>query len=304
MTGSPLDWMSLIDKNGNKRQIYFGFKRMSGLVDGFLSKEQLQLGTDVYGFRFEKADENIYVIWSREGTGLHNTTLTGLRGTVMTVKDSVPDTSNNFVSDQVLNIDNASLAVSSLGSEPLYYVETFPSIFGDVSTGGWYENYAYALYNNGITVGCGQNPLRYCPADEVTRGQMAAFIIRSLFGETFTNTTAPYYTDVPSDHVFFKYVQKLKDLGITTTTGTYSVDGIVTREQMAAFIIRAKYGETFTYTTTPYYTDVPSTDIFFKYVQRLKDDATTTTTGTYMATNNVTRDQMAAFLGRAFLGMK
>jgi hypothetical protein len=304
MTGSPLDWMSLIDKNGNKRQVYFGFKRMSGLVDRFLSKEQLQLGTDVYGFRFGKAYENIYVIWSKEGTGLHNTTLPGLRGSLMTVKHSVPDTSNNFASDEDFNIDNASVAISSLGSEPLYYVETFPSIFGDVSTGVWYENYAYALYNKGITVGCGQNPLRYCPADEVTRGQMAAFIIRSLYGETFTYTTAPHYTDVPSDHTFFKYVQRLKDDGTTAVTGIYGVDSYVTRGQMAAFIIRAKYGENFAFTPTPHFDDVPSDHIFFKYVQRLKDDGTTAVTGVYGVENVVTREQMAAFLGRGFLGME
>jgi len=79
------------------------------------------------------------------------------------------------------------------------------------------------------------------------------------------------------------------------------VNDIVPRKQMAAFIIRAKYGETFTYTETPYYTDVPSTSVFFKYVQKLKDDAITTTTGEYMAKSYVTRDQKAAFLGRTFL---
>ena len=73
---------------------------------------------------------------------------------------------------------------------------------------------------------------------------------------------------------------------------------------MAAFIIRAKFGETFSYTTTPYFSDVPSTNPFFKYVQKLKDDGITTVTGTYGVDNIVTRAQMAAFLARAFLGME
>ena len=165
-----------------------------------------------------------------------------------------------------------------------------------------FKPYIYSIYVEGITVGFGSG--MYCPSNYVTRGQMAAFIIRSKFGESFGYTTTPYYSDVPSDHGFFKYVQKLKDEGITTTTGTYMVDDIVTRDQMAAFIIRAKYGETFSHTTVPYYSDVASTSVFYKYVQKLKDDAITTTTGTYMASSNVTRDQMAAFLGRAFLGME
>lgn len=162
--------------------------------------------------------------------------------------------------------------------------------------------YIYSIYTEGITVGCEIG--YYCPSSNVTRGQMAAFIIRSKFGESFSYTTTPYYSDVPDTHTFFKYVQKLRDEGITVTTGTYMVDDIVPREQMAAFVIRAKYGETFSYTTTPYYSDVPDTNTFFKYIQKLKDEKITTTTGTYMAPSYVTRDQMAAFLGRAFLGME
>ena len=72
---------------------------------------------------------------------------------------------------------------------------------------------------------------------------------------------------------------------------------------MAAFIIRAKYGENFTYTTTPYFSDVPSDSWAFKYVQKLKDERITTLSGTYLAGSVVTREQMAAFIGRAFLGM-
>ena len=73
---------------------------------------------------------------------------------------------------------------------------------------------------------------------------------------------------------------------------------------MAAFIIRAKYGENFSYSQTPYFTDVPATHNFFKYVQKLRDNGITTVTGTYGVDNIVTRDQMAAFLARAFLGMQ
>jgi pimeloyl-ACP methyl ester carboxylesterase len=184
-------------------------------------------------------------------------------------------------------------------------------IFSDVPSDYWAYDYIIAIYDAGITTGCAQdnpdtpeNERRYCPEDSVTRGQMAAFIIRSKFGENFTYTTTPYFSDVPSGHVFFKYVQKMKDEGITVTTGTYMVDDVVTREQMAAFIIRSKFGENFTYTQTPYFSDVPSDNVFFKYVQKMKDEGITTTTGTYMASSNVTREQMAAFLARAFLGMQ
>ena len=36
-----------------------------------------------------------------------------------------------------------------------------------------------ALYGARITVGCGSQPLRYCPDRPVTRAQMAAFLYRA-----------------------------------------------------------------------------------------------------------------------------
>lgn len=186
----------------------------------------------------------------------------------------------------------------------LKFFSTSTDVFSDVPSGYWAYDYIMAIYYAHITVGCTQNPLNYCPEADVTRGQMAAFITRAKYGETFSYTTTPYFTDVPSTHTFFKYVQKLRDDGITVVSGTYGVDTYVTRGQMAAFIIRAKFGENFSYTTTPYFNDVPSTHTFFKYVQKLKDVGITAVTGTYNVDDIVSRAQMAAFLARAFLGMQ
>ena len=52
-------------------------------------------------------------------------------------------------------------------------------------------------YEEHITAGCGTNPLIYCPEALVTRGQMAAFIMRALFNETsILGPTAPMLTGV------------------------------------------------------------------------------------------------------------
>ncbi len=122
--------------------------------------------------------------------------------------------------------------------------------------------------------------------------------------------TVPYFSDVPVTDNFFKYIQKLKDLSITTVSGTYLPGEGVSRGQMAAFLIRAlqveagQPTESFTYTATPYFTDVPAGSTYFSYVQRLKDLGITTVTGTYNVDEIVTRAQMAAFIARAFLGMQ
>src|SRR5258708_530627 len=62
-----------------------------------------------------------------------------------------------------------------------------------------------------ITVGCGGG--NYCPNDNVTRAQMAAFIMRSL-GE-FNPPTPPTqrFLDVPPGNPFYAFIDRLAVLG-------------------------------------------------------------------------------------------
>jgi hypothetical protein len=134
---------------------------------------------------------------------------------------------------------------------------------------------------------------------------MAAFIIRTLYGEVFSFSAIPHFSDVPDTHDFFKYIQRMFEDGITVGCGggNYCPDSSVTRAQMAVFIMRALYGENFSFLTTAHFSDVPDTDSFFKYIQRMFEEGITTgcTATTYCPWSIVTRAQMAAFLTRAFL---
>ncbi|MBL8175978.1 MAG: SBBP repeat-containing protein [Bryobacterales bacterium] len=95
----------------------------------------------------------------------------------------------------------------------------------------------------GYTAGC--TATTYCPNDSVTRGQMAAFIVRTKmqrrFDQTITFPTIPYFTDVPPTDSFFGYIQKMKELGVTSgcTESTYCQWDTNTRGQMAVFVVRA-----------------------------------------------------------------
>jgi hypothetical protein len=53
-------------------------------------------------------------------------------------------------------------------------------MFTDVPLGDPFKPFIEELYNDGITAGCTSNPLRYCPNQPVTRGQMAVFIVKAF----------------------------------------------------------------------------------------------------------------------------
>jgi hypothetical protein len=102
-----------------------------------------------------------------------------------------------------------------------------------------------------ITTGCLSNPPEYCPDDNISREEMAVILVTSVVGgNTFGYTQTPYFTDVSSSSPFFKFIQKLKDLGMTggCNATQFCPNDPVTRAEMAAFIIRARYETTpFTY---------------------------------------------------------
>ena len=186
------------------------------------------------------------------------------------------------------------------------------SVFNDVTDPAyWAYQYIYAIYTEGITVGCSQNPLKYCPQDLVPREQMAAFIVRAVEGEpplNYCDSGTPF-PDVTPDMWSCGYIKRLKELGITTgyDDGRYGPYDLVPREQMAAFIVRAVEGEpplNYCDSGTPF-PDVTPDMWSCRYIKRLKELDITTGygDGTYGPYDFVTREQMAAFLSRAFLDL-
>ncbi len=62
-------------------------------------------------------------------------------------------------------------------------IRTSPDIvFPDVAPGAFFAASTQALYDSNVTLGCSSEPLAYCPFDQVTRGQMASFLVRAIVG--------------------------------------------------------------------------------------------------------------------------
>lgn len=108
------------------------------------------------------------------------------------------------------------------------------SFFDD--DGNVHEGSIEAIAARGITRGCGVGDL-YCPSQPVTRGQMAAFLVRSLNLEPVPGTT---FEDTVGS-VFAADIEALAAAGITRGCGPglFCPDRTVTREEMAAFLSRA-----------------------------------------------------------------
>ncbi|GEM_PF-1308023 len=106
------------------------------------------------------------------------------------------------------------------------------------------ENAINRLRTAGVTQGC--NPPtndRYCPDDFVTRGQMAAFLVRA-FG--YSAIGGDFFVD-DEGHVFENAINRLRTAGVTQgcnppVNDRYCPDDYVTRGQMAAFLKRALGG--------------------------------------------------------------
>lgn len=169
--------------------------------------------------------------------------------------------------------------------------------------GNIHESNIEAIAAEGITKGC--NPPtndRYCPSDRVTRGQMAAFLVRAL---GLTEGLDDPFTD-DGDSVFEADIERLAAAGITRgcnppTNDRFCPDDDVTRGQMAAFLVRAMG-----------YTDDGGGDLFIDDddsvfegdIDRLGTAGVTKgcnppTNDRFCPNDYVLRDQMASFLARA-----
>lgn len=119
--------------------------------------------------------------------------------------------------------------------------EALGDIFEDVLEDDFAADWIEALFEDGITDGCGDG--KFCPEQGVTRSQMAIFLLRGKYGGEYTPPAvngATGFDDVPSDHWAAAWIKQLAAEGITAGCGNnnYCPDGEVTRQQMAVFLVR------------------------------------------------------------------
>jgi len=226
--------------------------------------------------------------------------------------DGVGDNSDAFPSDPDETVDtdgdgignNADLDDDGDGVPDVS--DDFPlGRFADAPSGYWAFTFIEALARAGITAGCGGD--NYCPTSPVTRAQMAVFLERGMKGSSYSPPAAMgnIFLDIGAGDFAASFIEQLAADGITAGCGNnnYCPDAVVTRDQMAVFLLRAKYGSAYSPpTATGVFGDVDMSHWAVRWIEQMAAEGITAGCGggNYCPDAQVTRDQMAVFLVRTF----
>jgi hypothetical protein len=138
--------------------------------------------------------------------------------------------------DQVTRAQTAALLARGLRL-PATGVDAFSDDGGSI-----HETAIDALAQAGLAHGCTltgslADPRSFCPGRALTRGQMASLLARAL--ELRPTATDAFTDDDGSVHE--DSIDRLAAAGITdgTATGDFDPGGVVTRAQLASFLVRA-----------------------------------------------------------------
>jgi hypothetical protein len=169
--------------------------------------------------------------------------------------------------------------------------------FTDVPSSHTHAASIDAILEARITQGCA--PQRFCPANSVTRGQMASFLARAL---GLPLSDASPFSDVPTGHPHGKAIAAVAEAGISRgdEQGRFRPDQAIRRDQMASLLAAALELEPGG--------DLPFSDVSPKSVHAgaiaalaERGIARGSGDGRFQPARSIDRGQMASFLDRSFL---
>jgi hypothetical protein len=122
------------------------------------------------------------------------------------------------------------------------------TVFDDVPASSPFAPWIEELARMGVTSGCTAPPPpalpSYCPTAVVNRQQMAAFLLKSVYGPSYGGggICNGIFADVPCSNPFVYLIEALYGLGITggcqTNPLLYCPTNSTKRKQMAAFLVK------------------------------------------------------------------
>jgi hypothetical protein len=141
----------------------------------------------------------------------------------------------------------AQILVNHMGWSTKGFTATSTSHFSDIPKYNYASLVMYnalylkeveTLYAKKITNGCATS--RYCPTDSLTRGELSIFIARA-YGLSEYKPSNPTYSDVPTTHKWYGYIERAVAEGWFEglITGTmFNPSKAVTRQELAQILSR------------------------------------------------------------------
>lgn len=169
--------------------------------------------------------------------------------------------------------------------------------------GSTHEPSIEAIYAERITLGCDDRGIRFCPEEAITRGQMAAFLVRSL---SLPPTSEDFFSD-DDDSIFERDINRIAAAGITLGCNPpanthFCPDRAMNRGEMATLLVRSfpdKMPDDAPNAFTDDNSDVHEANIDKIAAARITVGCNPPSNTHYCPRNDVIRAEMASFLVRA-----
>ena len=186
--------------------------------------------------------------------------------------------------------------------------QTFQATGGTGSVGvnaqsgcGWSATCSASWINVTAGSGTGSGTLTYSVTNNTGQTNRVGTI--SVAGQSFTVYQGVPFNDVPVNHLFYNEIERLSARGITLGCGggNFCPNQVVTRDQMAGFIIRALGSFNPPAPAVQRYADVLPSNPFYAFIDQMAVRQITLGCGgvNYCPADPVLRGQMAAFIIRA-----
>ncbi len=204
------------------------------------------------------------------------------------------------------------LTVTLRGDMELVASFVSTSTFSDVACDHWAFEEIESCYEAGLVAGYPDG--MYRPQRAVGRDEMAVYVSRGLAGGEMNVPTGPAeasFPDIPTDHWAYDHIEYALGKGIVAgyPDGLFHGERLLSRGQMAVFIARSVVqppGEEglagYSPPPEPTFPDVPVDFWSYLHVEYLSQEQIVQgyPDGRYRPSRYVTRDQMAAYMARAF----
>jgi hypothetical protein len=176
----------------------------------------------------------------------------------------------------------------------------------DVAASDPFREFINTITRNGVTAGCGAG--NYCPDLNVTRAQMAIFLLISKNGAGYTPppATGLIFLDVPANAFAAAFIEAIAAAQVTSGCGgnNYCPDFFIRRSEMAVFLLRMLEGPTYNPppATGTLFGDVAEGDFAAAWIEEIADRGITSGCGggNFCPNAFVSRAQMAVFLVATF----